>query len=300
MVKSVAKYVEVMTKITSFFPFWLTLAFLMYNNVSINLLRTTVFFISMFLLDLATTAINNYIDSKGNSQEFDMSRKAMLSIIVVLLTASAALGLWLAFMTDIVILLLGLLCFACGVLYTWGPIPISRQPLGELFSGFFYGVVIPFIILYINNPPGTFLSVLFYGNFSQVDIILKMRPIITLMVFAITPSLATANIMLANNICDVEKDIKVKRFTLPYYLGKSSLYLFAALNYLCFFSTILLVVFRIFPPITLLSLVALIPVQKNISTFLKLQDKSKTFICSVKNFLWLVVPNIFLLLVSTI
>ena len=31
-----------------------------------------------------------------------------------------------------------------------------------------------------------------------------------------------ANIMLANNICDVEEDIINNRFTLPYYLGKKN------------------------------------------------------------------------------
>lgn len=295
-VKRFIKYVEMLTKITSLFPFLLTLAFILYQKQTINIGLTFIFFCSMFIFDLATTAINNYIDSKTNGQDIGFSQKTGKLIIFSLLIISSALGLLLALKTDLFILLLGFVCFAVGILYTYGPVPLSRQPLGEIFSGFFYGAVIPFIILYINLPKGTYFTAVLYGF--SINLNINLISFLVLALFSITPAFATANIMLANNICDVEKDVLVKRYTLPYYLGKKSLSLFAFLYYACFASTIFLVVFKIFPPLCLISLFAFIPVFKNIKKFSKLQDKEKTFILSVKNFILLLVPNIILLLIA--
>ena len=130
-------YVEIKTKITSVFAFLMTLAYLFSIGRSINLDKTLIFFAAMFLFDLTTTAINNYVDTKTNDQVLQFGRKTAFAIIIMLFTLSAALGLYLAYITDVVVLILGGLCFLCGVFYTYGPIPISRQPLGELFSGLF-------------------------------------------------------------------------------------------------------------------------------------------------------------------
>ena len=53
--------------------------------------------------------------------------------------AAAAFWVYLALITDAVVLLLGGLCFLCGVFYSFGPVSISRLPLGEVMSGLFYG-----------------------------------------------------------------------------------------------------------------------------------------------------------------
>lgn len=36
-----------------------------------------------------------------------------------------------------------------GIFYSFGPIPISRMPLGKIFSGIFMGFVIVFLFVYI-------------------------------------------------------------------------------------------------------------------------------------------------------
>ena len=102
------------------------------------------------------------------------------------------------YVSDLVILAAGAVCFACGVFYTYGPIPISRQPLGELFSGFFYGFMIPFILLYINTPAGTFLE--YDLTITGLSLHILFIPFIVLLLFSIIPFAVTANIMLANNI----------------------------------------------------------------------------------------------------
>jgi 1,4-dihydroxy-2-naphthoate octaprenyltransferase len=237
----------------------------------------------MFLFDLTTTAINNYIDSKTNEQILGFNRKTALIIIYFLFGISTLLGLSLAYFTDIVILLAGALCFVSGVFYTYGPVPISRQPLGEIFSGFFYGAMIPFILMYINMQEGTFLS--YHLSLETISLELKVVPLLVLILFSIIPFSVTANIMLANNICDLEKDITVKRYTLPYYIGKKALLLFATLNYTPYAAMIIMIIIKALSPVCLLSLLSIFIVQKNINRFLERQEKAVTFIYSIKNFM---------------
>ncbi len=273
-----------MTKITSTFAFLLTIAFLFYQDQPVKWGVTLIFFAAMFLFDLTTTAINNYIDTKTNAQTLQFKRSIALAIIFVLLGTSTILGLYLVYLTDIVVLLLGGLCFLCGIFYTFGPVPISRQPWGEILSGIFYGFFIPFILLYINMPAGTYLT--FDWSFQTVSLELQIFPIFTVLVLSVIPVCTTANIMLANNICDVEHDIQVKRYTLPYYLGrKASLWLFAGIYYATYLAVIIMAALKILSPICLLALVSLIPVQKNINTFFREQVKSRTFVTSIKNFI---------------
>lgn len=296
MIKKFLNYVEIRTKITSTFTFLITIALLIYQKQHIHWGLTLLFFASMFLFDLTTTAINNYIDSKTNHQDLQFTRRTALIIIYVLFGMSAILGLYLALLTDIVILLLGAACFLCGVLYTYGPLPISRQPLGELLSGVFYGLLIPVILLYINSPIGTYFTL--NVNFQTISLNLQVWPICTILLFAIIPFSTTANIMLANNICDLEKDILVRRYTLPYYIGKNALYLFAGLYYLTYASVIAMVVLGILHPICLISLVTIILVQKNIKLFFRKQEKEVTFVCSIKNFVIIMGVNAFVIFLS--
>ncbi len=277
------QYTEIKTKITSTFTFAMTIAFLLYKEQTINWKLTLVFFTAMLLFDLTTTAINNYIDTKTNNQSLGFQRRTALLIIYCLFGVSTALGLYLAYLSDIVVLLAGGVCFVCGVLYTYGPLPISRQPLGEIFSGFFYGVMIPFILMYINMPQGSFLS--YHFSLDTIALELKVIPFFTLILFSVIPFCVTANIMLANNICDIENDILVKRYTLPYYIGRKALWLFAGLYYLTYAVTVLMVILRILSPICLLSLLSIFFVQKNIRRFFNRQEKAETFLCSIKNFM---------------
>lgn len=283
MLKRFLSYVEIKTKITSFFAFLMTIAFLVYREQRIDWKRTLVFFLSMFIFDLTTTAVNNYIDTKTNDQVLQFQRRKALVIIFVLFGISAALGLYLALITDIVVLLLGAICFMAGILYTYGPVPISRQPLGEVLSGVFYGLFIPFLLLYINMPEGTFLS--FNIGWDEIDVQIMTKPVLTVLLLSVIPVCTTANIMLANNICDVEKDVAVKRYTLPYYLGKKALILFAVLYYLTYADMILMTALGILSPVCLLFLPTLWIVQKNINVFMKVQDKATTFGTAIINYI---------------
>ena len=282
MIAGLLSYVEIKTKITSVFPFLMILAYLFYKGQPINLKLTSIFFCSMFLFDLTTTTINNYIDSRNNDQILPFNRRKSLFITYLLLTVSTALGIWLVMLTDIVVLFLGGICFAGGVLYTYGPVPISRQPWGELFSGIFYGLMIPLLLMYINMPAGYYISL--NMSLETISLTLNLMPIITIFLLSVNPVCCTANIMLANNICDLEKDIMVKRYTLPFYLGKKALRLFELIYYVTYFSTFLMVLIGILHPICLVSILTVLPVRRNIKIFLSQQVKETTFLVSIMNY----------------
>jgi 1,4-dihydroxy-2-naphthoate octaprenyltransferase len=127
---------------------------------------------------------------------------------------------------------------------------------------------------------------------------LRIWPILTLLLFSIIPFAVTANIMLANNICDLEKDIAVKRHTLPYYIGKNSLRLFAGLYYLTYIAVLAMVILDILHPICLLSFLSIILVQKNIKEFYKKQEKATTFLCAIKNFVIIMSANSLMIFIS--
>jgi 1,4-dihydroxy-2-naphthoate octaprenyltransferase len=125
------------------------------------------------------------------------SRRTALWITAVLFLLSTALGVYLVSLTDIVVLLAGGLCFFFGVIYSWGPAPLSHGPYGEIVSGFFYGAVIPFILVHINAPGWLFSYVLPPG---KISVEISMAPAAGLLLLAVLPFCLTAVIMLANNI----------------------------------------------------------------------------------------------------
>jgi 1,4-dihydroxy-2-naphthoate octaprenyltransferase len=123
---------------------------------------------------------------------------------------------------------------------------------------------------------------------------------ISILLLSVIPVCLTANIMLANNICDIEHDIKVKRYTLPYYLGKHSLTLFSALYYATYAANVIMVILGVLHPITLIALVTFPFVQKNIRKFKEVQDKGTTFNLSIINYFIIIGANTLAVLLAGI
>jgi len=293
--KRLLSYVEIKTKITSVFPFLLTLAYLFYGGKEIDLLRSSVFFLGMLLFDLTATTINNYSDTKKNHQALQFKRTAAKAITLLLLALSIFMGLYLVYLTDIVVLLLGGLCFFFGVFYSFGPVPISHGPYGEVISGLFYGVLIPAILVYINI---TDELLKFSLSLTRISFEINFAASFGLALLSVVPFCLTANIMLANNISDREHDVRVGRFTLAYYLKEKSLFVFSAFYYIAYASVIVMVIFRYLSPLSLGLLLTLVPVQKNINMFYKKQVKEETFIVSIKNFLIIIIAHTLLIFIS--
>lgn len=298
--KSFLLFVEIQTKVASVIPFMLGTLYSLYRYEDFEFKNFIIMFVSLITFDMATTAINNYFDYKKATKNVDyhwdiikvsnniiprygFKETTAVAIILILVSIAIAFGVLLTLNTNIVVLLVGMVCFIAGILYTFGPIPISRMPLGEIFSGMFMGFVITFLAVYIHVFDENIVALTYANNVMGLNINL----IEIFYIFLISMPLigGIANIMLANNICDVEEDIINKRFTLPYYIGRpKALKLFRSLYYLGYVAIVISAVLRVAPISILLVMITLIPVNKNINTFSNKPVKSETFVLAVKNF----------------
>ncbi|WP_066191996.1 1,4-dihydroxy-2-naphthoate polyprenyltransferase [Gracilibacillus timonensis] len=287
------KLVEIRTKLASLFPFLIGLLFVIYRYEVIQPVNTIIFFCAMLLFDLTTTAINNYMDyKKAVSDDYreqsnvigqeKIPEKVVVATIITMLAIASLLGIWLVFRTDLFVLIIGMLCFAIGIFYTFGPIPLSRMPLGEVFSGVTMGFGITFLIIYVN----AFDQGIAHLGWSGRMITFELDVLLMLEIFLISlPAVLTiANIMLANNICDLEEDVANQRFTLPYYIGrKNALRLFHLLYFLAFLAILGAVLIQVLPAYVLLVFLVLGPIMKSIKLFKQRQSKLETFPLSLKN-----------------
>lgn len=287
------KLVEIQTKIASLFPFLLGALFSLTYFKTFNITNTLLFFIAMLLFDMTTTAINNLMDyQKAKDETYknevniigqqNIAEKTVIQLIIVMLSIASLLGLWLVFQTTILLLFMGGACFIVGIFYTFGPVPISRMPLGEILSGLVMGFGIFFITIYVNVEAETLLNLTFEGtSFLLTGDYLS---IIKIAFVSLPTVFLIANIMLANNICDLNQDIDNHRFTLPFYIGKEyAVLLFNALTYASYIVIILAVILKLMHPLLLLIVMTLIPLKNNLQQFNQQQIKEETFFIAIKN-----------------
>jgi 1,4-dihydroxy-2-naphthoate polyprenyltransferase len=293
---SFLRLVEIQTKVASVIPFLLGTFYALYRFDTFNLRNFLLMLISLLCIDMATTAINNYQDYKraikkyGYGYEshnaivaYKLKESTVKATIFTLLAIAVVLGFLLFLNTNIVVLLLGALSFAVGVLYSFGPIPISRTPFGEIFSGGFMGFIIPFIAIYIHVFDQNILNITMQGGMINLDI--NVLEVLYILLISIPAMVGIANIMLANNICDIEDDIANRRYTLPIYIGKSNaLRVFKSLYYSGYIALIILLAIGVAPIVSAVSLLTFVVVNKHIKIFYENQSKKDTFILSVKNF----------------
>jgi len=288
--------VEMKTKVASMIPFLMGTFYALYRFQSFNGIHFILMLVSLLSFDMATTAINNYYDYKkaikteGYGYEthnaivkYGMQERTVVGIIAILLILAVGAGILLVVETGWLIFFIGGLSFCVGILYSFGPIPISRMPLGELFSGLFMGFVILFLSTYIHVPGNELVKLTFDQSVVHLDI--QIIEVLLLFGVSIPAVLAIANIMLANNICDMEDDVENRRYTLPVYIGKrNALRLFRWIYYAAYVDVFVLFYLGVHPVLLLLLLGTLIPVNRHVNQFEKLQTKKDTFVLAVKNF----------------
>ena len=136
------EFVEIRTKIASVFPMILGFLWTGYHYQQFNWLNSIVFALAVISFDMCTTAINNTldfhkaIDLDYKNQEnvigkHELSFRKMVYIVLDLLLFAFVFAILLVFLTDFLLLILGGICFFLGIIYTFGPTPISRSPYGE-------------------------------------------------------------------------------------------------------------------------------------------------------------------------
>ena len=187
------------------------------------------------LMQSATNTLNDYQDFKsGLDTKETVLDKTDASIVYneinprdalvfarILLAVAGVLGLVVVLLSSWWLLLLGLVAALAVMLYSAGPKPLSGLPLGELVSGGVMGGIITCATFYAMT--------------------LTFSPLVLLV--ALIPIIAIAQIMLTNNTCDIERDREAGRKTLPSLMGFKASRLVNAILCLCTFFLLLIVLY---------------------------------------------------------
>ena len=287
--------VEIRTKLASLFPSIMGVLFAMTYFGEVQWLNTFIFFIGMTIFDMVTTMINNYMDyKKAKSKTYQMTEniigqsgiplKLVRHLIFIMLLMTMDIGIYLTSQNGWVFMLIGGICCLVGVFYTWGPIPLSRMPLGEIFSGLSMGLGI-FILTILTNVthyPPIYLQLNFSSGLFQLEgniyslaaIILASLPLIS----------SISNIMLANNLRDLTMDIENHRYTLIYYIGRpTGVILFKFLALLGYGTIIIGLLAGIYHWPILVTLASFPIVLKNTRAFEQTLPHPKCFQYAIKN-----------------
>lgn len=294
--KIFAELVELKAKTASIFPFLMGFLYSWYHYGQIYWGNMLIFFISMVLFNMAVDIMDNYMDYHNATDVHDYKHETniigreKLSLTLVrnmmwgFIIVSALMGIYLASQTSWVILWLGMFSYAMGIFYSAGPKPLSSLPVGEVTSGVTMGIVIPLICVYLN----IYDIVAF-----DTQLILRVG------LMSLPAAFSIANLMLANNTCDVEEDVLNNRHTLVSYIGKKrAVSLFRFLVIATFIAATLGVILKIVP-LTLLLIWGIFPkIWKNTQAYSKEQIKSKTFPLAIKNLAMIVTVEVVLFFIG--
>lgn len=196
----------------SVFPALLGILYCRYRSFDLHFVEAVLLFAACVLMQSAVNSFNDYIDFvKGTDSKDDNLEKddAVLlyagvgpikvrNLAIAYLGIAALIGIGFTVRKGPVPLLIGLVGGAIVLLYSGGPMPISYLPVGELVSGFVMGGLIPLGIAAAAT-----------GKFHP-----EVLPYCLPMIMSI------GLIMMTNNTCDIEKDMKAGRKTFPSCLGR--------------------------------------------------------------------------------
>lgn len=291
-------YVELKTKVASVFPF--LIACLYYINIlnedGVKYINFIIFFISMICFDMLTTAINHYRafeEEVNDPADYDqnilkqmsslqLNMKTNKNILITLFIIAVVAGIVLVFLSNIGVLLLGMLSFLIGILYSTGPKPISHTFIGELFAGGTMGIILPVIVI-----------------FTQYDYIpFQLNPFLILVFIPL--AFLIANILLANNTSDLEKDLNNNRKTIVAYIGtKKATTLMHVYNVIAYIFIIVAYLFHFLDSWIFLLIILTYPFTlRNINIFRKDISKKRTFKLVVNNFILFSITYIILFLIN--
>lgn len=294
---SFLRLVEIQTKVASMLPLAVGTLVSIYFYGHFNTVNFLLMLSALLCIDMATTAINNYMDYQkaihttgygynGHNAivKDQLDIRTVRAVILSLIGLGTLLGIGLFLNTDGLVLMIGAISFVIGIGYTFGPMPISRTPFGEVVSGVVMGFGILFLAVYIHLPNPEWVLIQF-GSAGQMTIQLHWFEIFRLVYIAMPLVIGIGNIMFANNICDMEEDWKNHRYTLPLSLGKEwSLKFFAGAYGLAYCLVLLGIITKLLPLGTGLIYLSAPLVYRQTKAFINQPVKQLTFVNAVKNF----------------
>ena len=166
--------------------------------------------VGSIFIQIGTNLANDYSDAKRGADTADrlgpvrvtsaglVTPQRVLIATWVAFAIAVACGIYLAAVAGIVILLVGAVSIAAGVLYTGGPRPYGYAGLGEVFVFLFFGLVA------VNGS--------YYVQVEQLDAL-------PLGLSISVGFLATA-ILVVNNVRDLETDRRAGKMTLAVRMGR--------------------------------------------------------------------------------
>lgn len=289
--------VQIQTIIISALPYIIGSLMASYYYHHFNLSYCLWLFLAVISFHLAVNGHNQYTDylrykknhvtSYNNILEkFNISQKWARNVIILLTLVSATIGIILSFKVGWIILLIGFFSYLIGYCYSGGPYPILKTPFGEPASGITMGYNITLLGIYVN-----IYNIHPFDSFFWAKAIIVACPAI----FVI------ANVMLANNICDVEEDVKIGRKTLPFYIGRKNALIVLCIYYaLAYIFLILSVVLHYLPILALGGLLTIPLVYRSTRTFVKDPHKETTFKGILMNVLLVLVSEIIFSLIGLV
>jgi 1,4-dihydroxy-2-naphthoate polyprenyltransferase len=168
--------------------------------------------VGSIFIQVGTNLANDYSDARRGADTADrlgpvrvtsaglVAPQRVLVATWVAFAIAVACGIYLTVVAGIVILLIGALSIAAGVLYTGGPRPYGYAGLGEVFVFLFFGLVA------VNGS--------YYVQVEQLDAL-------PLGLSIAVGFLATA-ILVVNNVRDIETDRRAGKNTLAVRMGRAN------------------------------------------------------------------------------
>ncbi|WP_125705173.1 UbiA family prenyltransferase [Lacticaseibacillus daqingensis] len=273
-------------KLASLLPFLFGCAYAWLTFHQLNWGNTLVYFVGQMSIALFVTGFNNVQDFyKAKDDHYRATQniigrehldpRRILALMLTFLLIACLSGVILVWRTDLSLLLIGGAAIFVAIFYTYGPVPLSRVPSGEVLAGLCEGFGTIFIAVFVNVVPHPVTLALIGRQFTfSVDVALVWQ----LFIVALPIVCFDAATMFADNICDLDQDLRNQRFTLPYYLGKPrALKVYPWLPAAAYGAIVLAVLLR-YLPWPMLVVLALWPLAwRNTKRFLAKQSKRETF-----------------------
>jgi 1,4-dihydroxy-2-naphthoate polyprenyltransferase len=180
------------------------------DDPSINWLAFAAALVGSILIQIGTNLANDYSDAKRGADTADrlgpvrvtsaglIAPKRVLHATWIAFALASLCGIYLATVAGPVILLVGVLSIAAGVLYTGGPRPYGYAGMGELFVFLFFGLVA------VNGS--------YYVQLEELDAL-------PLLLSVAVGCLSTA-ILVVNNLRDLDTDARAGKRTLAVRIGR--------------------------------------------------------------------------------
>lgn len=266
------------TLTASIFPFLIGVLYSQYHYHTVNGLDMIIYFIVALTMDLIVNVMDNLNDyevaMEQNADEllkinpvynYHLTKNQVLNIVWIMGVVALGLGIWLVIRTSWPLLILGLLAIGIAIFYSKF---FQNTAIGELLSGLTMGFLIIFSGVYINT----------YSTFTW-----SWKEIGEIFLVSLPNTLWIANMMLANNTCDIQYDKKCGRTTYPIKVGaKKAVSAFIWFNIFAIVAIVLAVILKLVPWTMLLILLITPFIYNQCKIFKEKQEKSSTFLAAVK------------------